>query len=143
MFVKQLSVFIENTPGKLADFTTLLGNEGIDLASLMVADTTNYGILRGITAEYERAYKLISEAGYTVKLTDVLAVSVSDEPGGLARVLRGLADAGVTLEYLYSFVRNAGDHALIIMRVDKPEDAVRALNDAGVKLLTQQDVRAL
>ena len=143
MFVKQLSVFLENTPGKLADFTTLLGDNHVDLVSLMVADTTNYGILRGITADYERAYQLIGEAGYTVKLTDVLAVSVPDEPGGLAQVLRGLADAGVTLEYMYSFVRHTGKNALIIIRVDKPEAAVRALNEAGVQLLTQEDVRAL
>ncbi len=143
MSVKQLSVFLENTPGKLADFTTLLGDHGIDLVSLMVADTTDFGILRGITPDYERAYQLITEAGYTVKLSDVLAVSVADEPGGLAKALRALSSRGVTLEYLYSFVRSSSGSALIILRVDKPDEAVQALNEAGVKLLTQEDIQAL
>ena len=87
MYVKQISVFIENTPGRLAHFTKLLGDNNIDLVSLSVADTTHFGILRGIVADYEKAVKLISDNGYTVKLTDVLAVSVPDHPGGLAEVL--------------------------------------------------------
>lgn len=91
MYVKQISVFIENTPGRLAHFTKLLGDNNIDLVSLSVADTTHFGILRGIVADYEKAVKLISDNGYTVKLTDVLAVSVPDHPGGLAEVLETLS----------------------------------------------------
>ncbi|NLO86670.1 MAG: ACT domain-containing protein [Clostridiales bacterium] len=143
MYVKQISVFIENTPGRLAHFTKLLGEHNIDLVSLSVADTTHFGILRGIVADYEKAVELISENGYTVKLTDVLAVSVADTPGGLADVLKTLSDNDITVEYLYSFVRNAGDHALIIFRVDRLEDAVRVLSEANVKLLTQEEVRGL
>ncbi len=143
MYVKQISVFIENTPGRLADFTKTLGDAGVDLVSLSIADTTHFGILRGIVADYERAAKLLTERGYTVKLTDVLAVSVPDRPGGLADILALLARKDVTLEYMYSFVRSAGDHALIIFRVDKLEDAVQTLTEAGVKLLTQDDVRKL
>lgn len=143
MYVKQISVFIENTPGRLAHFTKLLGEKGIDLVSLSVADTTHFGILRGIVADYERAVQLISENGYTVKLTDVLAVSVPDQPGGLALVLEKLAENDIAVEYLYSFVRNAGDHALIIFRVDKLEEAAQTLQEAGVKLLSQDEVRGL
>ncbi len=143
MYVKQISVFIENTPGRLAHFTKLLADNQIDLVSLSVADTTHFGILRGIVADYEKAVKLISENGYTVKLTDVLAVSVPDQPGGLAMVLQRLADSGIGVEYLYSFVRNAGDHALIIFRVDKLPEAAQVLTEAGVKLLSQEEVRGL
>ena len=143
MYVKQISVFIENTPGRLAQFTRLLGDHHIDLVSLSVADTTHFGILRGIVADYEMAMKLISENGYTVKLTDVLAVSIPDEPGGLAQVLEMLAKNDVGVEYLYSFVRNAGDHALIIFRVDKLPEAEKILTEAGVKLLSQEEVRGL
>ena len=132
MYVKQISVFIENTPGRLAHFTKLLGDNNIDLVSLSVADTTHFGILRGIVADYEKAVKLISDNGYTVKLTDVLAVSVPDHPGGLAEVLEALSGHDIVVEYLYSFVRNAGDHALIIFRVDK-------LDEAEKVLLTQLD----
>lgn len=143
MSVKQISVFIENTPGRLAHFTKLLGDNGIDLVSLSVADTTHFGILRGIVADYDRAVKLISENGYTVKLTDVLAVSVPDEPGGLAGVLAALAKENIGVEYLYSFVRHAGNHALIIFRVDKLPEAEAILTDAGVKLLSQDEIRSL
>lgn len=143
MYVKQISVFIENTPGRLAAFTKLLGDNHIDLVSLSIADTTNFGILRGIVADYERAFQLIKDAGYTVKLTDVLAVAVADKPGGLAEVLTLLADNDIVLEYMYSFVRSAGDHALIIFRVDQLEKADKVLTQNGVKLLSQEEVRGL
>jgi hypothetical protein len=141
MHVKQISVFIENTPGRLAQFTGLLAENGIDLISLSIADTTHFGILRGIVADYESAVKLISENGYTVKLTDVLTAAVPDKPGGLAMVLQKLADRHIVVEYLYSFMRNAGDHALIVFRVDQLPEAEKVLTDAGVRLLTQEEVR--
>ena len=143
MYVKQISVFIENTPGRLSDFTKVLADAGIDLVSLSIADTTNFGILRGIVADAEKARKVLAERGYTVKVTDVLAVCVPDQPGGLAGILEKLAERNIALEYLYSFVRKAGDHALIIVRVDKPEEAVEVLTAAGVKLLSQDEVKAL
>lgn len=143
MYVKQISVFIENTPGRLADFTRLLGENQIDLVSLSIADTTHFGILRGIVADYERAEKLIGEAGYTVRLTDVLAASVPDVPGGLAKVLGMLSENGISIEYLYSFVRNAGKNALIIFRVEELDKAAQVLKDNGVRLLSQEEVRLL
>lgn len=143
MYVKQISAFIENSPGMLARFTRLLAEHDIDLVSLSVADTTHFGILRGIVADYEKAVRLLSENGYTVKLTDVLAVRVPDTPGGLADVLDRLNAADIAVEYLYSFVRNAGDHALIIFRVDKLAEAVKVLRDAGITLLSQEEVRGL
>lgn len=143
MYIKQISVFIENTPGRLADFTKVLAENNIDLVSLSIADTTHFGILRGIVADSDKACKVLSEHGYSVKLTDVLAVCVPDKPGGLATILEKLAEKNVALEYLYSFVRNTGDHALIIMRVDKLEDAVTVLKASGVKLLSQSEVSAL
>lgn len=143
MYVKQISVFVENTPGRLAHFTRLLGENHIDLVSLSVADTTNFGILRGIVADYEKAVQLLGENGYTVKLTDVLAVSVPDRPGGLADVLDALAQENVSVEYLYSFVRSLDGHALIILRVDQLEKAQQVLEKEGVKLLSQEQIRAL
>lgn len=143
MFVKQISVFIENTPGRLSDFTRVLADNGIDLVSLSIADTTHFGILRGIVAEPEAAAKLLTERGYSVKVTDVLAVCVPDHPGGLNEILSRLAEKDIALEYLYSFVRRSGDHALIILRVDRPAEAVSVLTEAGVQLLTQADVKAL
>ncbi len=143
MYVKQLSVFIENTPGRLAGFTQVLAENNIDIVSLSIADTTNFGILRGIVAEPEVAYQVLLDHGYSVKMTDVLAVCVPDHPGGLNAILGKLAEANIALEYLYSFVRTNGDQALIIIRVDKLDEAVTVLTGAGVQLLSQNDVRAL
>ena len=140
MYVKQISVFIENSPGKLADFTRLLGENGIDLVSLSIADTTNFGILRGIVADYEKAVKLIEEAGYTVCLTDVLAVTVPDKPGGLADILLLLSDNQIAIEYLYSFVRNKGNNALIVFRVEEIERAQELLKKHDVNFLTQEEI---
>lgn len=141
MYVKQISVFIENTPGRLADFTKLLGQSNIDLVSLSIADTTHFGILRGIVADYERAVKIIGDAGYTVRLTDVIAASVPDKPGGLAEVLGYLCDEDINIDYMYSFVRDAGKSALIIFRVEELERACQVLRDHNVRILTQEEVR--
>lgn len=140
MYVKQISVFIENSPGKLADFTRLLGENQIDLVSLSIADTTNFGILRGIVADYQKAVSLIEAAGYTVCLTDVLAVTVPDRPGGLADILRLLSEHEIAIEYLYSFVRNKGSNALIVFRVADIEKAQNILREHQVEFLSQEEI---
>lgn len=143
MYVQQISVFIENQPGKLADFAELLGRESIDLVALSIADTTNFGILRCIVCDYERAERVMTEAGYTARVTEVLAVSVPDKPGGMAMAIRALTDAGISIEYLYSFVRTAGSNALLIFRVEELEKAAKVLEDQGISLITQEQVRTL
>ena len=143
MYVQQISVFIENQPGKLADFAELLGREGIDLVALTIADTTNFGILRCIVCDYERAAKVINDAGYTATINAVLGISVPDAPGGMAKAIRILTDAGISIEYLYSFVRSAGNNALLIFRVEDLESAAKLLADAGMQLITQEQVRTL
>lgn len=143
MYVKQISVFIENTPGRLAEFTRLLGENHIDLISLSIADTASFGILRGIVADWERAMRLIIGAGYTARVNDVLTIEVPDRPGSLARVLRLLSEHDIQLEYLYSFLRDEGGQALIILRTEQLEKASRTLAEANVRLLTQNEVCAL
>ncbi len=143
MYVQQISVFIENQPGKLAEFAELLAKEGIDLVALSIADTTNFGILRCIVCDYERAAKAIQDAGYTARVTEVLAVSVPDKPGGMASAVRALTDANISIEYLYSFVRTAGSNALLIFRVEELDRAAKVLKASGVSLITQEQVRTL
>ena len=143
MFVKQISVFMENTPGRLAHFTRLMGNNNIDIVSLTVADGPLLSIMRCIVAEYEKAMELLSRNGYSAKLTDVLAISVSDRPGGLADVSELLCENGVNVEYLYSFVRKDGEQAPFIFRVDRPEEAVEVLKKENVKLLAQDELFTL
>lgn len=143
MFIKQVSAFLENNRGTLAKLTKLLADRGIDLIALSIADTSDFGILRAIVTDGEGAAALLRDAGYTVSLTEVLAVSVEDKPGGLARVLKVLDENGISVEYLYSFVRQSGGHALIIFRVEECERAHRLLTEAGIHILNQQEVLAL
>ena len=143
MAVYQISVFYENTPGRLAHFTRVLGNHNLDLISLSVVDGGPMGILRGIVVDYERAMDVLKENGYTVKLTEVLAISVADRPGGMADILDLMAELGIAVEYLYSFVRNAGGQSLIIFRVNLPEKAGKVLREAGIKLVSHEELHNL
>lgn len=138
--VKQLSVFIENTKGRLAHVTRVLGDAGVDLQSLSIADTTNFGILRAIVDDSEKALKVLREHGYTVNITELLAVAVNDIPGGLAEALDVLSDSGVAVEYLYSFVRKPSESALILFKVDDPQKAVAVLEGRGLKPLAQNEL---
>ena len=140
MYIKQISAFIENSHGRLTDFTDILGAEGVDLIALSIADTTNFGILRAIVADSEKAIKAIREKGFTANITEVLAVAVPDVPGGLAGVLALLRDNDISIEYLYSFVRKVGNDAIIIFRVDQPDKTGRLLLEKGIKLLTQEEI---
>ena len=141
--VKQLSVFLENSKGRLASMTRALGDAGIDLLALSIADTTSFGILRAIVDDTDKAVAVLKEAGYTVNTTEVLAVLVPDSPGGLASVLGLLNDAHVNVEYLYSFVRKSQGNALILFKVDRVSEAARALNEAGIRMLDQPEIIAL
>ena len=141
--VKQISVFLENSKGRLADMTATLGNAGIDLLALSIADTTNFGILRAIVNDTDKAMNVLKSEGYTANTTEVLAVNVPDSPGGLARVLALLNDADVNVEYLYSFVRKAGENALILFKVNQVAVAAKVLADAGMTMLDQDEIVAL
>ncbi len=143
MFVKQISVFLENTKGSLARLTRLMSKNGIDLIALSIADTEQFGIMRCIVSDTDKCLRIMKEAGYVARLTDVLAVSVPDTPGGLTNVLALLNAADISVEYLYSFVRNSGSHALVIFRMNDNERAIRVLQEGDVTLLTQEEVRSL
>ncbi|MBE5760616.1 MAG: ACT domain-containing protein [Clostridiales bacterium] len=140
MFVKQISVFIENRKGRLADFTKVLGDAGVDLVALSVADTTDFGILRAIVTDTEKGVKVLRDAGYTVNITDVLAVAVPDVPGGLAKVVGVLSEKNISIEYLYSFVRNVNGCAIIIFRVDQPVQTADMLRENGITILNQEEI---
>lgn len=140
MNIQQISVFLENRRGRLEEFTQLLGDNSIDLIALSIADTTNFGIVRAIVNDNQRTVDLLRSQGYTASLTDVLAVAVSDTPGGLAEALSVLGQGGISIEYLYSFVRRVGDAAVIIFKVDQPDQAAALLAKAGIKLLSPEEV---
>lgn len=136
MYIKQISVFIENRKGRLAEFCRLLGDNGIDMIAITIADTTSFGILRAIVNDVDKAVAVLRAANYAVTITEVLAVSICDQPGGLAVALELLRDAGISVEYLYSFVRHIGNDCAILFRVDQPEAAVEVFQKNNIRLLT-------
>ena len=140
MLIKQISIFTQNIKGDLAEITRTLGDAGIDLISLSIADTSTFGVVRGIVEDSERALKMLKSAGFSAKITEVIAVEVPDQPGGLAGVLAHLNDAGLFVEYLYSFVRSKGQNALIVFRVEQLDAAVETLQKNGIKVLTKEEV---
>ncbi len=143
MMVKQISVFIENKKGRLYKITKALGDEGIDLIALSIADTTNFGILRCIVNDPDKALKVLKDSGFTANTTEVLAVEVPDRPGGLAGVLEILTGADISVEYLYSFVRTKKDSALILFRVEEIEKAIDVLTKNKINILSNKDILSL
>ena len=141
--IKQISVFVENKKGRLARITDVLGQAGIDLIALSIADTTNFGIMRCIVSDPEKTIELLRSNGFTASTTEVIVAVVPDKPGGLAGVLKTLDTAGLSVEYLYSFVRTHGENALILFRVEDVEAAVKALKASGIRLLDEKDVCAV
>jgi len=132
--VTQLSVFLENSKGRLAAMTRLLGDAGIDLLAVSIADTAGYGIFRAIVDDADKAKKVLRDGGFNVTLTSVLAVLVDNKPGGMAKVLEIFAQNDISVEYLYSFVRKTPDHALILFKVDHPDVAVDALRRQNISM---------
>ena len=143
MRVKQLSVFLENRKGSLAAVSNVLGTNGLDMLALSIADTDNFGICRMIVSDSEAGARLLRSAGYTVRLTDVLVVCVPDRPSGLAEILRVMEKEDISVEYLYSFVRNSGFNALIIFRVSNIDKAERVFDEHHIQTLSQDQVEAL
>lgn len=140
MYIKQLSVFVENKDGRLAEITSIIAKAGIDIRAISISDTTDFGILRLIVNKPEFAEKALKDAGLTVSLTDVIAVGIPDRPGGIADTLAAIADKDVGVEYMYEYVARNSDHAYFVMRVADNEKAVAALQAHGCKLLSEDAV---
>lgn len=135
MKLKQISLFVENKPGSMTAPARVLADAKIDISTLMLADTKEYGILRILTREWERAQKVLEAAGFTVRLTDVVAVEIEDRPGGLAKVLEALERNSVNVDYMYAFTEQRADKAIVIFRFESPDDAIAALSKEGVGLV--------
>ena len=143
MRVSQLSVFLENKSGRLADVTHALADAGINIRALSIADTIDYGLLRLIVNDPPAAKSALASAGFTVALTEVLAIEVPDKPGGLANIIDILAEVGINIEYMYAFVGRSGEHALVVFRIEKVDEAITILQQKGVRILTGQELHSL
>ena len=137
--IKQFSVFVENKQGRLAELTRLIADAGIDLRTLSLADTRDFGILRLIVNQPEKAEQLLKENGWTYQCNSVLGVKVPDVPGGVASVLEALNEANVNVEYMYAFVNRTPGRADTIIRVDDDAAAREALTKHGIETLTSAE----
>jgi hypothetical protein len=140
MNIHQLSLFLENQPGKAVEPCRLLARAGVNIRTLTIADTQQFGILRLIVSDWERGRELLREAGYVVNETEVVAVEVADRPGSLAGLLETLAASGVNIEYMYAFPFGREGRAIMIFRFDRPEVAVEHLRAAGVNVLSDVEL---
>ena len=143
MKLKQLSVFLENRAGRLDEVVHLLGEGGVNIRALSLADTSDFGILRLIVNDVEKALQVLRDSNHTVSTTEVIAVEVPDQPGGLASVLTPLSGAGVNVEYMYAFVEKATDKAVVIFRFEDADSAVKVLGEAGISVLPADTVYKL
>ena len=143
MKVNQISVFLENKSGRLADVTRSLADHGINIRALSIADTIDYGLLRMIVNDPENARKVLTDEGFTVAQTEVLAIEVPDRPGGLGGIIDILSAKGLNIEYMYAFVGRSGEHAIVIFRIEPVEEAIAALKEGGARILTGDELHAL
>ena len=137
--IQQLSVFLENSAGRLGQLTRALGDAGINMHALMIADTEEFGVVRIIADEPLRAKEILDDMGFSATLTPVVAVEVPDRPGGLADVIEALGAAGVNIEYAYCFVDPKGEAAIDVFKIDDAE-AEPVLRTAGFRLLNAEDL---
>ena len=143
MRAEQISVFLENKAGRLAEVTAILAETGVNIRALALADTSDFGVLRLIVSDNEKAITALKNQGFTVGKTDVVAVEVEDRPGGLHRILDVLHQAGVNVEYMYAFVTQSGNNAIMIFRFDNIDGAVKLLKEHKVKVINGSQVYTL
>ena len=140
MLVKQISVFLENKSGRLAEVTKTLRNNAIDIRALYIADTTEYGILRMIVDQPEAAQAALAENGFTVSSTSVIAVAIPDQPGTLDHALEILSAHAISVDYLYAYVGRASSDAIVVIRVEDPQTALEKLEQSGIRVLSSKEV---
>jgi hypothetical protein len=140
MKITQLSVFVENVPGHILAPCRALADAGVNIRALSLADTQQYGILRMIIPNWREAVGILEASGFAVKETEVLAVEVADQPGGLADILGALEGTGINIEYMYGFPYMRGDKAVLVFRFADPDAATKRLQVAGINLLASGEL---
>ena len=142
MKVEQISIFLENRPGGLEQVTRILKDAGINIRTLSLADTSDFGILRMIVNDVETTSRVLKENGFRASRTNVVAVEVPDRPGGLHGILAVLSGSGVNVEYMYAFVERSGENAVMIFRFDAPDQAITILQQNSLTVLPGEKLYA-
>ena len=143
MKISQVSIFLENRSGRLARIATVLGNAGVNIRAMSLADTSDFGILRLIVSDTEKAEKVLKDQGFTVLISEVVAVAIPDTPGALGNVLSIMEHAGLNVEYMYAFVEKDMGQAVIIFRFDLIDRAIETLLENGIAILESKKVLRL
>lgn len=139
MIIKQISIFVENKKGRLAEITKIISDAKVDIRALSIADTTDFGILRLIVNEPDKAAEALKAQGITVSVTNVIAVGINDTPGAFSVPMQILADADIDVEYLYAFITRKSEKAYVILRVADNDAAAKVLSDNGVEILSEEE----
>ncbi len=140
MYIKQLSIFVENKVGRLQSIIDALGDSNINISALSIADTQDFGVLRIIVDDYQKAKLVLKGMGVVSKTTDVIAVYIDDRSGGLASVLKIVSEAGISIEYMYAFLGRTEGKALMVLKADDEEMAANVLIQKGITLAKQDEI---
>jgi hypothetical protein len=143
MQAEQISIFLENKAGRLSEVTGILARAKVNIRALALADTSDFGVLRLIVDNNAVAEQALKESGFTVRKTKVVAVEVDDRPGGLFNILEVLKNAQINVEYMYAFIRQSGDKAIMVFRFDQSDEAINVLTKNGITVINGNDLYKL
>ncbi len=141
--IRQISVFVENRPGRLLEVVDLLGKNGINIKALSLADSSDFGIVRLVVKGVDDAMKVLKSSGFTVSETPIIACMINDKPGSLAKILRALSENNVNIEYMYGFASPIERKAVMVFKFSETEKAQEILNKYDIKMLTQEEIREI
>jgi hypothetical protein len=143
MFTKQISIFVENKKGRLAEVTKLLADEAINIRALSLGDMVDFGVLRLIVNDRDRCLRILKAHDFTAQETDVIAVEIDDKPGSLHRVIEVFGREGINIEYIYAFVEKNGKNAIVVFKVDNPASVLGMLKNSGISIVSENMIQNL
>src|SRR5512136_963677 len=141
--IKQISLFVENKPGRMAKVSKTLSDANVNIRALTIAEAGDFGVIRMVVDDPEKGYKVLKDNGFTVSTTEVLAVEMKDAPGGLYTIVNTLGESSVNVDYAYAFVTARAQSAMLILRVDDIAKARKALGAKGIKIATREGIQAI
>jgi hypothetical protein len=143
MYIKQISIFLENKSGRLAEVTGLLSDEGINIRALSLADMVDFGILRLIVNDHARCIEVLKSRDFTAQETDVIAVEMDDKPGGLHRIVEIFDREGINIEYMYAFLEKSPQNAIVVFKIENANGVFEVLKNKGISVLTESKMQNL
>ncbi len=139
--IKQISIFMENKPGRMAKVAKTLSEANVNIRALTIAEAGDFGVIRMVVDDTEKGYRVLRDGGFTVSETDVLAVEIKDTPGGLYEIAKTFGENNINMDYAYAFVTAKAERAMLILRVDDVKRATQVLNEAGVRIATREEIQ--